>query len=105
MRFQHDKNGIIAIYNDKKYILGYLTIGKERENFSDTELSQYAQIVLDFQCNVRALPRHIIESQNIFTNGLLENDYRPIYKYMKCCVQPVSATLPFNLENTSFGVR
>lgn len=23
----------------------------------------------------------------------------------KGCVQPVSATLPFNLENTSFGVR
>lgn len=54
LRFQHNKNGVVAIWNDKKYILGYLSIGNESQNFSDIELSQYAQIVLDFQCNVRA---------------------------------------------------
>lgn len=83
LKFQHNKNGVVAIYNNKKYIIGYLSISNESENFSDSVLSQYAQIVLDFQCNVRGLPSHKIESQNIFTNGLIENDYRPIHKYMK----------------------
>ena len=48
MKFQHNKNGVVAIYNNKKYIIGYLSIGNESENFSDSELSKYAEIVLDF---------------------------------------------------------
>lgn len=83
LKFQHNKNGVVAIHNDKRFILGYLSIGNESEHFSDSELSQYAQIVLDFQCSVRGLPKHNITNQQIFTNGLIENDYSPIYKYLQ----------------------
>jgi hypothetical protein len=83
LKFQHDKNGVIAIWKNKKFVLGYLSILKESEDFSDIELSEYAQIVLDLQCVWRGFPKHKVTDQQIFTNSLIQNDYSPIYKYVQ----------------------
>lgn len=83
LKFQHNKNGVIAIYNGKKIVLGHLSIGHKNEHLSDSELCKFAQITLDFQCKVRGLPKHNITNTNIFSNKLIENHNRPIYKYVQ----------------------
>jgi hypothetical protein len=83
LRFKHQHDGVLSIFRDKKYILHYLSIGNESIEFSDEELKNYAQISLDLQCSLRNLPKHVVNNHQIFSNCKFENDFQPIFKYVK----------------------
>ena len=81
LKFFHTKEGVIASYKKKKFILGFLTISHENISFSDSEYLSMAEIVLKFHCSVRNVPLHTIESPTP-VSAKQTNDFTPFYKYV-----------------------
>lgn len=82
LKFHHSKDGVIAFYQNNKFILGHLSISKEGAEFNDETYIEYSKAVLKFNCSVRNVPLHKIEQPiPIFSNKII-NDYSPFYKYI-----------------------
>ncbi len=81
LKFSHNSEGVIAKYKNKKFILGYLSILKERTDLTDEEYISYAQSVLNYHCSVRGVPFHKIGKLEPISSKPIINNYTPFYKY------------------------
>lgn len=82
LKFYHDKNGVIAVYKKKTFMLGFQSIAHKDKQFSKSELLSLAHSVLSFECVMRGLPVHSRESESLIMAFDLINDFTPFYKYV-----------------------
>ena len=82
LKFFHTKDGVIANYKKRKFILGFRSISNENTDFTDQEYLSFAQIVLRYHCTVRNVPMHSVENIVPISSKRIINDFTPFHKYV-----------------------
>jgi hypothetical protein len=81
LKFSFTKEGLIASYKKKKFILGMTIISKDDVIINDEEFASMAEATLKFHCSVRNVPLHLIDNRKSISQKAF-NDYSPFYKYV-----------------------
>lgn len=82
LKFHHNKKGVNARYNKKKFLLGTLLIGHQNISFTEKEYLDSSKNVLDFECSVRGYPKYDSSLNQLIDSNSIVNDLGPFYKYV-----------------------
>lgn len=82
LKFHHNKNGVNARYNKKKFILGTHTVSHKNIDFSSDDYLNLSKAVLDFESSVRGFPKYDTTLNKLIDYQNIANDFGPFYKYV-----------------------
>lgn len=82
LKFHHNKKGVNARYNKKKFLLGTLLIGHQNTSFTEKEYLDSSKNVLDFECSVRGYPKYGSSLNQLIHSKSIINNFGPFYKYV-----------------------
>lgn len=82
LKFHHNRKGVNARYNKKKFILGTLSVSHQNITFSQEDYLNLSKNVLNFECSVRGFPKYDTTLNQLIDSRNITNDYGPFYKYV-----------------------